>query len=56
MSEEVVQITRKYLEISVKLGEEKAFEWLTEEHPNYVDEVLDYLDEFLDVSITYFKM
>lgn len=56
MSEEIAQITRKYLEMSVKLGEEKAFEWLTDEHPDYVDAVLDYLDEFLEVSTNYYKL
>lgn len=53
MNDEIAKITREYLEMSIKLGEDRAFEWLTALYPEYVDQVQDYLDEFLDVAHKY---
>ena len=44
----IMDITREYLEKANRRGEDVAFEWLTNMHPDYVDDVLDYLEEFLD--------
>lgn len=44
--EKLIEITREYLKMAAQTDEDRAFEWLTALHPEYVDAVLDYLEEF----------
>lgn len=56
MSEEAMRITREYLNMAAELDEDQAFEWLTALHPEYVDDVLDYLEEFTyNISKNYYR-
>ena len=55
MSEKVAEITREYLRMA-QVDEDEAFDWLTTRHPDYVDDVLDYLEEFTyNISKNYYR-
>lgn len=56
MNEAAMTITRKYLTMAQELDEDQAFDWLTAKHPEYVDDVLDYLEEFTyNISKNYYR-
>lgn len=54
--EELAKIAREYLKKAATLDEDRAFEWLIALYPEYVDQILDYLEDVIyDIHKNYYR-